>query len=157
MKHFIMMILMAATLHASDELKAFPQVAEGMSRHVISLPAEKNEELLKVELLVGKRAMLDPANRYFFGGLLEKQTLEGWGYDYFILKSLGPMAGTLMAIDPRVPKMERFITLAGEPQLHRYNSRLPLVVYVPLGVEVRYRIWRGDQETHQETLKASEN
>ena len=27
----------------------------------------------------------------------------------------------------------------------RYNSRLPIVVYVPAGVEVRYRIWRADQ------------
>jgi ecotin len=36
------------------------------------------------------------------------------------------------------------ITLGGEPELLRYNSRLPLVVYLPDGVEVRYRIWRGD-------------
>jgi len=28
----------------------------------------------------------------------------------------------------------------------RYNSRLPLVIYVPQGVEVRYRIWRGDDK-----------
>ena len=54
------------------------------------------------------------------------------------------MAGTLMAVDPNAPKIERFITLGGEPELFRYNSRLPLVVYLPEGVEVRYRIWRGD-------------
>lgn len=145
--YFIMMFLMAATLHAEESLKAFPKAAEGMSRHEISLPVEKHEELLKVELLVGKKVMLDPANRYFFGGMLEKHTVEGWGYDYFILKSLGPMAGTLMAVEPDTPKVERFITLAGEPKLHCYNSRLPLVVYVPIGVEVRYRIWRGDEGT----------
>ena len=28
----------------------------------------------------------------------------------------------------------------------RYNSRLPLVVYVPKGVAVRYRIWHADPE-----------
>ena len=38
------------------------------------------------------------------------------------------------------------ITLGGEPELMRYNSRLPLVIYVPQGVEVRYRIWRGDDK-----------
>ena len=54
------------------------------------------------------------------------------------------MAGTLMAVDPDAPKVDRFITLGGEPQLLRYNSRLPLVVYVPDGVEVRYRFWRAD-------------
>ena len=51
------------------------------------------------------------------------------------------MAGTLMAVDPNAPKVNRFITLGGEPYLIRYNSRLPIVVYVPEGVEVRYRIW----------------
>jgi ecotin len=35
----------------------------------------------------------------------------------------------------------RFITLGGDPYLIRYNSRLPIVVYVPEGVEVHYRIW----------------
>ena len=54
---------------------------------------------------------------------------------------MGPMAGTLMAVDPDAPKVARFITLGGEPYIIRYNSRLPIVVYVPEGVEVRYRIW----------------
>lgn len=144
MKLLALSLFFVASMHASDDMKAFPQADEGMSRYVISLPAENHEELLKVEVLVGKREVLDPANRYFYGGVLEQQTVAGWGYDYFILKSLGPMAGTLMAIDPNVPKVERFITLGGDPLLHRYNSRLPLVVYVPKGVEVRYRIWRGD-------------
>jgi len=38
-------------------------------------------------------------------------------------------------------KLNRFITLGGEPYFIRCNSRLPIVVYVPEGVEVRYRIW----------------
>jgi ecotin len=51
------------------------------------------------------------------------------------------MAGTLMAVDPNVPKVSKFITVAGEPYIIRYNSRMPIVIYVPEGVEVRYRIW----------------
>lgn len=57
------------------------------------------------------------------------------------------MAGTQMAIDPNAPKLNRFITLGGEPYLIRYNSRLPVVVYAPEGVEVRYRIWIAEPET----------
>jgi ecotin len=131
---------------AAKELKAFPTAGEGMSRFVIMLPPRKEEELLKVQLLVGKTVKLDPQNRYFFGGKLETETITGWGYDRYILNSLGPLAGTLMAVDPNEPKVDRFITLGGEPELLRYNSRLPLVVYLPDGVEVRYRIWRADQE-----------
>ena len=52
-----------------------------------------------------------------------------------------------MAIDPNAPKVNRWITLGGEPYLIRYNSRLPIVVYVPEGVEVRYRIWSAGPET----------
>jgi len=130
--------------NAGKELKAFPPAGEGMSRFVIMLPPQKNEELLKVQLLVGKTVKLDSRNSYFFGGKLQTETVPGWGYERYILKSLGLMAGTLMAVDPNEPKIERFITLGGEPELLRYNSRRPLVVYLPDGVEVRYRIWRGD-------------
>jgi ecotin len=128
----------------SRELKAFPMAEEGMCRHVLYLPKEENEELLKVQLIVGKTIKLDPQNRYFFGGKLEQVTIPGWGYDRYVLKDLGPMAGTLMAVDPNIPKVDRFISLGGEPELLRYNSRLPLVITVPQGVEVRYRIWSGD-------------
>jgi ecotin len=54
------------------------------------------------------------------------------------------MAGTLIAVDPNVPKVNRFITLGGEPYFIRYNSRLPVVVYAAEDVEVRYRIWRAE-------------
>ena len=117
-----------------------------MSRHVIFLPFRADEDLLKVQLIVGKTMKLDPQNRYFFGGRLEREAIPGWGYDRYLLKSLGPMAGTLMAVDPNEPKKDRWITLGGEPELIRYNSRLPLVVYVPAGVEVRYRIWRAEKK-----------
>ena len=153
MKLLSALLLIALSLLATGqgadiarELKAFPPAGEGMNRFVITLPEQPDEDLLKVQLLVGKTVKLDPQNRYFFGGRLETETIQGWGYDRYVLKSLGPMAGTLMAVDPNVPKIDRFITLGGEPELLRYNSRLPLVIYVPDGVEVRYRIWRGDDK-----------
>ena len=131
---------------AEDDLKAFPEPDEGTVRFVLRLPEEEDESLLKVELLVGKVVKLDERNRYFFGGKLDSQTIEGWGYTRYVLPELGPLAGTLIAVDPDAPKVERFITLGGETYLIRYNSRLPVVVYVPQGVEVRYRIWRTEPE-----------
>ena len=56
------------------------------------------------------------------------------------------MAGTMMAVDPNAPKVKRFISISGGPYLIRYNSRLPVVVYVPQGVEVRYKIWRAGDD-----------
>lgn len=46
----------------------------------------------------------------------------------------------MMAVNPAVPKVERFILLGGESFLIQYNSKIPVVVYVPEGVIVKYRI-----------------
>ena len=48
--------------------------------------------------------------------------------------------------NPNAPKEDRFIAIGGEPYIIRYNSRLPVVVYAPEGVEVRYRIWSAAPE-----------
>ncbi|MCK8603431.1 ecotin [Desulfoferrobacter suflitae] len=129
---------------AADNLVAFPPAEKGMARHVLQLPELDDESLCRVELMVGKTVLLDAKNIYFFGGTIEEKTIEGWGFTKYIVKELGPMGGTLMAVDPNEPKVSRFVTLGGEPYLIRYNSRLPVVVYVPEGVEVRYRIWRAE-------------
>ena len=131
---------------AADIMKAFPAAEEGMVRYVLQLPKQADESVFKVELIIGKTVQVDEGNRYFFGGNIEKDTIKGWGYPRYKVSKLGPMAGTLMAVDPNAPKVTKFITLAGEPYIIRYNSRLPIVVYVPEGVEVRYRIWTTGAE-----------
>ena len=136
-----------STVHAADNMKAFPLAEEGMVRYVLQLPEQKDEFAYKVELMAGKTVEVDEGNRYFFGGTIEKETIEGWGFPRYNVSKLGPMAGTLMAIDPNAPKVSRFIALGGEPYLIRYNSRLPIVVYAPEGVEIRYRIWSAGPET----------
>ena len=133
---------------AADNMKAFPPADEGMTRYVINLPKQPDESAFKVELIIGKTVKTDAKNRYFFGGTLETENIPGWGFDRYILRKLGPMAGTLMAVDPNAPQVERFISI-GAAQLLRYNSRLPLVVYVPAGVEVRYRLWRAEPKVAQ--------
>ena len=138
--------LAGAAPAAADNLKAFPAAEPGQTRFVIEVPKEKDESALRVELAVGKTVRTDAHNRYFFGGRLEAVDVKGWGFTRYVLRELGPMAGTLMAVDPAAPQVERFVALGGEPKLLRYNSRLPLVVYVPDGVEVRYRVWRAAPE-----------
>ncbi|CAL60958.1 ecotin precursor [Herminiimonas arsenicoxydans] len=136
-------VLAMPIAHAADNMKAFPPAEQGMTRHVLQLPKQKDESVFKVELMVGKTVSVDKGNRYFFSGAIEEKNIEGWGYTRYVLSNIGPMAGTLMAVDPDASKVNRFIPLGGEPYLIRYNSKLPVVVYVPEGVEVRYRIWRA--------------
>lgn len=131
---------------ASDPMQAFPQAEAGMVRYVLELPKQAEESQFKVELIVGKTVQIDEMNNYFFGGKIEKESIKGWGYSRYHVSKIGPMAGTLMAVDPNTPKVARFITLGGEPYIIRYNSRLPIVVYVPEDAEVRYRIWTTGPE-----------
>lgn len=141
-------LLMALPLaQAADSMKAFPAAGKGMLRHVLQLPAQADEADFKVELLAGRTVDVDPGNRYFFAGKISMETIEGWGFPRYMVSQLGPLAGTRMAIDPDSPKIKRFVSLGGEPCLIRYNSRLPVVVYAPEGVEVRYRVWRAGPET----------
>lgn len=136
----------ALPVSAGDNMNAFPPPAEGQIRYVLQLPVQEDETNFKVELIVGKTVEIDEVNQYFFGGEITRETIAGWGFPRFLVSELGPMAGTLMAVDPDAPKTNRFIRIGGEPYLIRYNSRLPIVVYVPTGVDVRYRIWRADAE-----------
>jgi ecotin len=143
---FLLLLFAVPPGQAADNMKAFPSAEKGMARYVLQLPSQDDESAFKVELIVGKTIQVDERNRYFFGGKIEAEAIKGWGFTRYKVSKLGPMAGTLMAVDSNAPKVARFITLGGESYLIRYNSLLPIVVYVPEGVEVRYRIWAAGAE-----------
>ncbi len=142
-----MVVSMTVLARAADDMKAFPPAEKGMVRYVLYLPQQEDESGVKVELIVGKTVRVDDRNRYFFSGKIEAQTVAGWGYTRYVVRRLGAMAGTRIAVDPNAPKVERFVALGGDPYLIRYNSRLPVVVYVPEDTQVRYRIWSAETET----------
>jgi ecotin len=147
----ILATLLAGTMMGqdADNMKAFPPAEPGMVRYVLNLPPESDEDLRKVELIVGKTVQTDGRNQYSFTGKIEEDTIEGWGYTRYLVKKLGKTVGTLIGVDPKVPKVDRFITLGGRPYLIRYNSKLPVVVYVPDGAAVHYRVWRAPAETKE--------
>ena len=128
--------------------KAYPAAAAGMKRIVIHLDAQADEYAWKIELSVGKVMETDGVNHIGGGAKIAEKTVDGWGYSYFEAKADGPMATTLIGVPPGTPKVTRFVTMAGTGPV-RYNSRLPLVVYVSEGLEVRYRLWKAEPETRK--------
>jgi len=121
------------------DLEMFPKAETGFKQVYIQVPIIENEENYKIELHIGKEALVD-CNQHVLIGEVVEQTLEGWGYTYFKVNTDGSMASTKMAcLDS---KMERkFIKIA--PQLLRYNSRMPVIVYVPEGISVKYKIFKA--------------
>ncbi len=124
------------------EIGMFPSPKQGYKQVFIKVPSKKNESDYKIEVFVGKTMMVD-CNRHFMGGSIESQTLDGWGYSYYIAETDGNVASTRMGC-PDNKMTKQFVNI--EPKLLRYNSRLPIVIYVPEGLEVNYKIWKGGKK-----------
>jgi ecotin len=122
-------------------MRPYPAAEKGQKRHVIQLPELADESVAKVELIVGRTMNVD-CNHHRFGGQIEERTAEGWGYNYYVLKDLGQGMATQMGCGNTATRSV-FVTSPDQP-LIRYNSKLPVVIYAPADVEVRYRIWRAD-------------
>ena len=140
----MLVFLPEATAETTD-VKPYPTPEQGFERMVFRVPAVADENARKVEIIVGKTLSID-CNRTSFGGQLEGRVAAGWGYPYFVLANVrGPMS-TRMACPQGSGNTEAFVTVGGEGFLQRYNSKLPVVVYVPQGFEVRYRIWAAQEQ-----------
>lgn len=138
--------LSCASVGADDKkMKPYPAAESGYQRHVIELQPQANENQLKIELLPGKVLLVD-CNRIGLGGQLTEKVAMGWGYTYYVLEKVSPPISTKMACPPDVPSRQEFVPVRGMNNLYRYNSKLPVVVYVPEGYEVRYRIWQAGDE-----------
>lgn len=137
---FLSALFLTMNVHAADDLEPFPSAEEGYQRFVVRLPAVENLADLKVQLLLSKAVKIDEVNQYFFSGNMKKEIVEGWGYTYFKLTDVGPMAGTRMAVPADTPMIERQVPVRSELDLIPYNSKLPVVAYVPEGFNVHYRI-----------------
>jgi len=146
------MILMSISLYAETEKKdnvhMFPKAKEGYQRHIVEVPERENEYDHRVELLIGKNMMVD-CNHHSFSADITSVTLQGWGYTYLEVDNIQSGPTTMMACPE--PKTEKYISIRDE--LRRYNSRSPLVVYVPKGYEVRYRIWSAEQTLQKAAQK----
>lgn len=128
-----------------EKVAPYPKAEKGMKRQVIQLTPEKDESTLKVELLIGQKLEVD-CNQHRLGGELDSKTLEGWGYDYYVFDKVTSPVSTMMAC-PDGKKEKKFITAyLGDDGMLRYNSKLPIVVYTPENVDVKYRIWKAEDK-----------
>lgn len=156
MKKYIFIAILAATgiLHSIDtsaqtakvtdeamnNLKPYPEKIGDMERQVIFLEQRADESLFKIEIIAGIYKEAD-CNRHTLTGQFKESVLEGWGYNYYVFETNAQIASTRMMCHE--PETIKFIT--GQGEILRYNSRMPLVVYLPKGIELKYRVWSAGQ------------
>jgi len=147
----ILALTLAAAAQASaaslKDVAPYPEAEKGFTRQVIHLPAQADESAYQLEIIAGKTLPVD-CNRQRLGGSLEERTLEGWGYNYYRLDKVSGPVSTLMAC-PDGKKTKAFVPVVGDGFMLRYNSKLPVVVYAPKDVEVRYRVWSASQDVQK--------
>ena len=103
------------TDNGMSELKHFPQAASGQVRHVIAVEPKSDEGQYKIELVVGKKQMVD-CNRQWFGGTLTQKTVEGFGYDYYEAGDLtGPMSTMMGCLNNENMKRLSALTWVTKP------------------------------------------
>ena len=88
-------------------------------------------------------------NYHTLMGKIEDKTVVGMGYPYYECYSSGGVMSTRMACPGR--KLEdKFVKMS---KLVKYNSKIPLVVYVPAGFEIRYKIWERQEEERKASIE----
>ena len=119
----------------------FPAAKKGYKKITVYVPKANKEQNLKLELLVGITKQVD-CNTHILIGNIQAQTLTGYGYSYYTVESDGTLASTkMLCLNNTTTK--KFIPLA--PYFTNYNSALPLVIYLPESMELKYRMWKASE------------
>lgn len=136
------------TASAIKNLEVYPLSVDGMERHVIMLDSLGSdvEYGYQVEIIPGKTMDVD-CNNYGLMGEISEKIVDGFGYNYYEFASTGNVFSTQMAC-PDDTKTSKFVTSAS--RMVRYNSLLPIVVFAPKGIDIKYKIWTAGQEQNAE-------
>ncbi|MCG9746559.1 serine protease inhibitor ecotin [Shewanella sp. Isolate8] len=133
----------ASDYQSEEATKMFPAPSDGLVQHILTLPKLANEEDYRLEIAIGRNEEVD-CNKHGLSGEIEQHTVQGWGYNYYQVDAIHQGPSTMMACFDKAKKTA-FLTLPEKLTL-AYDSRLPKVFYLPVGAQLRYRIWQASSD-----------
>ena len=140
-------------------LTGYPEPAPGLKRWVIQpsgLLPKSAEPLIsahpldwRIQLIVGQTVRLDcNTKRLSASGMTLRMLPKASGKALFEVKGPVAVISTKMACPDHQPTRTSFLSLGKQPYLVPYNASWPIVVDLPVGTELRWRVWKA--ETRQQ-------
>ena len=140
-------------------LTGYPDPAPGLKRWVIQpsglLPKSADPLISahpldwRIQLIVGQTVRLDCNTKRLSGsGVTMRMLPKASGKALFEVKGPVAVISTKMACPDDQPTRTSFLSLGKQPYLVPYNASWPIVVDLPVGTELRWRVWKA--ETRQQ-------
>ena len=140
-------------------LTGYPEPAPGLKRWVIQpsglLPKSADPLISahpldwRIQLIVGQTVRLDCNTKRLSGsGMTMRMLPKASGKALFEVKGPVAVISTKMACPDDQPTRTSFLSLGKQPYLIPYNASWPIVVDLPVGTELRWRVWKA--ETRQQ-------
>lgn len=125
-----------STMKNNHDLSMYPEAKPDYVRKVIVLDKQKNEDNYMINFQVGKVVEVD-CNTHWMSGEFIQNDVKGWAYPYIEFNAGGIASTKKGCLDATTTK--EFV-YASSPN-YRYNSKLPVVVYIPKDYQLKYSIW----------------
>ena len=164
----LLLLMVAASAPAAAaiprlDLSGYPATKQGLKRWVIQpsglLPKSDDAMISahpldwRVQLIVGKEVDVDCNVKRLSGPSLSMQRLpEASGKALFEISGPVLVLSTRMACTKEQAQGTSFLSLGKQPYLIPYNASWPVVVDLPDGVVLRWRVWKAETK-QQEAVK----
>jgi len=137
--------VMAQETISKVDVSIFPKPEKGYKMMVIEVPYSAESDK-KIDFYAGKYMDTDSCNHFSLSGSFETKDLQGWGYNYYVFKTNGSVASTLMGC-PDNKKTQRFVS--GTSETISYNGKMPVVIYIPEDLDVQFKVYEAAKESYR--------
>lgn len=140
----LLLIPMGMLAQEKEKKEVFPSAQEGWEKIEVHLPAvKKGGEEYMVEFTIGFEMMTDTCNPYSLIGSWSEMELKESGRVYYIASTKGQVVKAMSDCTDN-KEVNEFVGLKSKLILHEREQ--PLVVYIPEGYQLRYRLWNTNKK-----------
>jgi ecotin len=146
MKKILVLSLVAFATASFAQVKSnvngYPKPDSKSVQKVITLAPIADEDSHYVEIMVGKKTTTDACNTYVLQGELKVDYAQDSHNHFYKFTTDGTiMSSAVGCLDTKTFEKVAY----AQSENVKYDSKNPIVVYVPKGYEVDYKIWSSSK------------